>query len=97
MESDEIDSDKIDFYKSKKGLFATIEFKTSGVPPVTKAIGVLKEIDDQGYITIQHLKIPQSTWRFLYTRIISESFEPIKHIGGRDAQWKTQKKHPLVQ
>lgn len=77
MELDlEADRKKLEFYKGKVGLFANIEYKISR-NQIIRAVGKFSEIDSKGLILIQHLKVPEKSWRFHFSKIISEYFERI--------------------
>lgn len=67
---------KIKFYCDKIGMFSNIEYSTVG--GVVRAIGRFVSIDEEGYILIEHLEDSKRTWRFHYSKIVSEYFEDIR-------------------
>lgn len=73
MESDE---KRIKFYKRKIGLFGNFEYSLSN-GKVIKALGGVAEVDDEGFILVQHLKSAEKSWRFHYSKIVSEFFEKL--------------------
>jgi len=76
MGSPDAFTDKLKYFKERRGLFCVIDYFTNN--GISTAKGIFKDISDSGDMTVAHIHMHDMEWGFHMNQIKNYKFSKIK-------------------